>query len=372
MLEPNAVLQDRYVISKPLAKGGMGAVYMAVDRRLKVNIALKETLFSDETLCKAFEREARLLANLRHNLLPKVIDHFTEGSKQYIVMEFIPGEDLSTLIKQQGRPFSVEDVLKWADQLLDLLDYMHNQEPAVIHRDIKPQNLKLTPRGEIVLLDFGLAKGQPSTINVTASIRAVATSLHGYTLNYSPPEQIEGTGTDPRSDLYALGATLYHLLTGAAPLDSVTRSLKILDSYPDPLIPASELNREVPKVLSNVLSKAMAIDKTARYQAATEMRDSLRKIYRADTANSQINSQGFQIRTPSSLHLQPTPKLSSTTFMAGHTGYIRSLAFSSDGQYVVSGSEDKTVRLWDANSFSELARYTGHGDWVTSVAFSPD
>src|ERR687885_2994845 len=148
MIAPNTLLQNRYLVLNQIGEGGMGAVYIATDQRFGSTVALKETLFDDPTLRRAFEREARLLNRLRHPALPRVSDHFTEGDGQFLVMEFIAGEDLSAMLTRQGSPFPVADVLRWADDLLDALDYLHTQEPPVIHRDIKPQNLKLTPRGQ--------------------------------------------------------------------------------------------------------------------------------------------------------------------------------------------------------------------------------
>src|SRR4051794_5560282 len=143
MLAPDTVLQNRYKVVRAIGQGGMGSVYMATDQRLRSTVALKETLFTDERLRKAFEHEAELLANLHHPALPNVSDHFIEGDGQFLVMQFIPGEDLSELLKQRGAPFTSDQVLDWADQLLDALDYIHTQNPPIIHRDIKPQNLKI-------------------------------------------------------------------------------------------------------------------------------------------------------------------------------------------------------------------------------------
>ena len=159
MLEPNQILQGRYRIIESIGRGGMGAVYKAMDTRLHAIVALKQTLVSGEAPRRAFEREAQLLAGLRHPALPKVSDHFVEEDGQFLVMEFIPGDDLGTLLSKRAGPFPVADVLRWADVLLDALEYLHGHTPPIIHRDIKPQNLKLTDRGEIILLDFGLAKG---------------------------------------------------------------------------------------------------------------------------------------------------------------------------------------------------------------------
>jgi len=246
----------------------MGAVYEAVDERLDSTIALKETFFSDERLRKQFEREARLLARMHHPALPRVSDHFSEGEGQFLVMHFIAGDDLAEMIAKRGGPFPTEQVLTWADQLLDALDYLHTQDPQIIHRDIKPQNLKLTPRGQIILLDFGLAKGQAGEISrITTSA-----SIFGYTPNYAPLEQIQGLGTDARSDLYALAATLYHLMTGVKPPDALTRAAAIVNGQPDPLKPAHEVNSGVLAGSSAVLQKAMAQNRDQRYASAAEMR----------------------------------------------------------------------------------------------------
>src|SRR5881296_2240095 len=129
MLSPETILQQRYRIVRQLGQGGMGAVYEAVDERLDTIVALKETLFTDEKLRKQFEREARLLARLHHPALPRVSDHFSEGEGQFLVMQFIPGDDLSVMMGRRQGPFPADQVLTWADQLLDALDYLHTQDP---------------------------------------------------------------------------------------------------------------------------------------------------------------------------------------------------------------------------------------------------
>lgn len=271
MLTPETVLQGRYRIVRSLGQGGMGTVYEAIDERLDSTVALKETLFADERLRKQFEREARLLARVHHQALPRVSDHFSEGEGQFLIMQFIPGDDFAEKFSQRRTPFPAPDVMNWADQLLDALDYLHTQEPPIIHRDIKPQNLKVTSRGQIILLDFGLAKGQASEISrVTTSA-----SIFGYTPNYAPLEQIQGLGTDARSDLYALAATLYHLVTGVKPPDALTRAASLVNGEPDPLQPAHEVNSAVPQVLSNVLARAMAQNREQRFRHAAEMRRAL-------------------------------------------------------------------------------------------------
>jgi serine/threonine protein kinase/S1-C subfamily serine protease len=272
MPAPDTVLQGRYRIVRQLGKGGMGAVYEAVDERLSRTVALKETLVETDELRRAFEREARLLANLRHPVLPKVIDHFTESEGQFLVMEFIPGSDLGDLLSRRQRPFSPSEVLRWADDLLDALDYLHTHEPPVIHRDIKPSNLKLTAQGKIVLLDFGLAKGAAGQMTRTSS----GMSVIGYTLNYASLEQIQGERTSPRSDLYSLAATLYQLLTGRVPEDALKRAADLLNDDEDPLPPINKLNPEVSAVFSDVLMKALSLKPSLRPASAAEMRAAIK------------------------------------------------------------------------------------------------
>ena len=274
MLAPNTLLQNRYLIVRSIGHGGMGAVYLARDERLGNTVALKETFFTDERLRKAFEREARLLAHLRHPALPKVTDHFDEDGGQFIVMEFISGDDLEILLAQRGRAFAVEQVLAWGDELLKALDYLHRQDPPILHRDIKPANLKLTPEGEIILLDFGLAKG---TAGQTSSVMT-SKSIFGFTPNFAPLEQIQGTGTGPRSDLYSLAATLYYLMTCVIPPDALTRITEVANGQPDPLRRPDEVNPQIPEAIANLLMKTMAHNRDHRPASAAEMRRMLREV----------------------------------------------------------------------------------------------
>jgi serine/threonine protein kinase len=279
MLEAGTILQGRYQILKPIGRGGMGAVYLASDQRLGSTVALKETFFNDPVLLAAFKREARLLAGLKHAALPKVIDHFADGDGQFLVMEFIAGDDLEDVLNKRDIPFRPDEALEWTDQLLDALDYLHSQNPPVIHRDIKPQNMKLTSRSQIVLLDFGLAKGAA----VGMSITGPTTSVFGYTPSYAPLEQIQGSGTDARSDLYSLAATVYHLLTATKPVDALTRATTVVNGQADPLAPASEVNPHIPDAVSRVLMQAMALKRDERPSSAAEMRCMLRSAFRPAT-----------------------------------------------------------------------------------------
>ena len=272
MLVPETVLQNRYRIIRLLGQGGMGAVYEAIDERLDTTVALKETLFAEERLRKQFEREARLLARMHHPALPRVSDHFAEGDGQFLVMQFVPGEDLSQMMTLKRGPFPADQVLTWGDQLLDALDYLHTQEPQIIHRDIKPQNLKLTARGQIILLDFGLAKGQTGGISMVTT----SASIFGYTPNYAPLEQIQGLGTDARSDIYALSATLYHLITAVRPPDALTRAAALVNAQPDPLLPANEVASGIGPEVAAVLARAMSQNREQRYPTAAAMRTALK------------------------------------------------------------------------------------------------
>ena len=266
-------LQDRYRIVKQLGRGGMGAVYEAVDQRLGIIVALKETLSTEPSMRKQFEHEARLLASMQHPALPRVSDHFVEGNRAFLVMQFISGSDLGRMLSQQSGPFTCDQVIAWADQLLDALVYLHSRDEQVIHRDIKPHNLKLTASGQIVLLDFGLAKAQPADTSLTAS-----RAFFGYTKHYAPLEQIRDERTDPRTDIYALGATLYHLLTGIKPTDALLRASALLSGDPDPLKPANEIHSLVGANISATLQKAMALKPEERFATASEFREALRRV----------------------------------------------------------------------------------------------
>ena len=277
-LAQNTLIQNRYLIVHLIGKGGMGEVYLAVDQRLGSAIALKRTYFAgDEMLGNAFEREARTLARMRHPVLPKVSDHFGENEEQYLVMEHIAGDDLAKRLEGAQKPFPVSWVMFWADQLLDALSYLHSHEPPIIHRDIKPQNLKLTDENHIILLDFGLSK--TSTGQTHISNTGSTGSVVGYTPHYAPMEQIRGIGTNPRSDLYSLSATLYQLMTNVVPADALTRADSLLNGLADPIEQPHALNPEVPASVSEVILKGMEVSQDKRFGTAREMQKALRRAF---------------------------------------------------------------------------------------------
>lgn len=308
MIEIGTFLQDRYLIGRQIGAGGMGAVYMAIDQRFENRVAIKQTFYNDRALSEAFKREARLLNNLHHPALPHVSDFFSENGADFLVMEFIEGEDLSETLKR-GVPLSSADVLRWANQLLDALDFLHSQNPPIIHRDIKPQNLKITTRGDIILLDFGLAKIETNEVQETHSV-------FGYSKIYSPLEQIEDTGTDARSDIFSLGATGYHLLTGRPPVDALRRATAIVNGNVDPLEPVSFYNSEITPALDHILMTALALNSNERYGSARAMKTALEY---AINEVAESNSQPFH-NLPVNESLADTVVSEDTSYSVYDTG----------------------------------------------------
>jgi len=335
MLTEGTILQERYRIVRQLGQGGMGAVYEAVDERLDTTVALKETFFAEEKLRKQFEREARLLARMHHPALPRVSDHFNEGEGQFLVMQYIAGQDLFEMLTAQDAPFPESEVARWADQLCDALDYLHTQDPQIIHRDIKPQNLKLTARGQVVLLDFGLAKGSVGQLTAVTT----SASIFGYTPNYAPLEQVQGKGTDARSDIYALGATLYHLSTNVKPPDALSRAAAVVNGQPDPMLPANEVRPELSVGFANVLSKAMSQRRDDRFAAASEMS---RALGRAESG--PLGEETLVTSSGAAFSAAPTIASERATRLVGaQTRQGTSPSFSSEAQTLVAG-ETTNVR----------------------------
>lgn len=257
-LAPGTLLNRRYRILEIIAQGGMGAIYRAQDESLRVEVAVKENLFSTEDYSRQFRREATILASLRQAHLPRVTDHFVMPDQgQYLVMDYIPGEDLRKRMARLGR-IPEPEVLEIGISITEAVAYLHHRQPPILHRDIKPGNIKITPAGQIYLVDFGLAKiaqsGQQTTIG--------AQSL---TPGYAPPEQY-GQGTDQRSDVYALAATLYAAITGSVPEDGLSRAMGSAQ-----LTPVRVRNPAVSDELAAVIERGMAVDPGKRYPTADEL-----------------------------------------------------------------------------------------------------
>lgn len=276
-LKAGEILRGRYKIRRIIGQGGMGCIYLSDDLRLEGRLCALKEVEHDRTLTtdllrqarEQFLREATVLARLDHPNLPKVSDFFSIGGRDYLVMDFVPGKDLRTLMmdaKQAGTFLSENDVLSWAKQLADALSYLHNQNPPILHRDIKPSNLKLTPSGLLKLVDFGLVKLlAPGEVTITI-LQGQGTAL------YTPLEQYGGDSghTDSRSDIYAFGTTLYHLLTNTPPTDARERFL-----HPESLIPPRQINPAISSRTEKVIIWCMNLHPADRPQTVDILRQSL-------------------------------------------------------------------------------------------------
>jgi serine/threonine protein kinase len=262
-LERGYLLHNRYRIGEILGQGGMGSVYHAVDENLGVDVAVKENLFVTDEYARQFRLEAIILANLRHNNLPRVTDHFVIAEQgQYLIMDFIPGEDLRQRMERTGSVSEEEAILIGA-AMCDALQYLHTRKPSIIHRDLKPGNVRISPDGHIYLVDFGLAK-------LVKGSQATTTGARAMTPGYSPPEQY-GTGrTGPRTDIYSLGATLYTTLANVIPEDGLARAMDNVE-----LTPLRKHNPKVSRKLATAIEKALAVRQEDRFQSAEEFKQAL-------------------------------------------------------------------------------------------------
>jgi len=291
-LQTNDILRDRYRIVGRLGKGGMGAVYLAQDMTLDIQVAVKENLNTNPESERQFKREAKLLAEMRHPNLPRVTDHWILDERQYLVMDYIAGVDLHT--RAIERPPSVEEVVSWGIAACDALHYLHNLALPIIHRDIKPANIKVQPDGRIVLVDFGIAKVSDSGQTTTGA--------RGLTPGFSPPEQYGDQRTDTRSDQYSLAATLYSLITGQRPAESIQRIFG-----KEELLLASQLNPAVPEYLDAALERALALDKDARFATIADFKRALQgEVAPQGDLTLPGNLAGETIRVPLPESL-PTP-----------------------------------------------------------------
>jgi serine/threonine protein kinase len=280
VLQAGDTLRERYEIQTLIGQGGMGAVYLASDRRLpgrrcaikEIRLMLQQGPEFLAAVRAQFAQEAAVLARLDHPTLPKVSDYFSQDGSDYLVMDFVPGQDLAEVIKEarrHGRVLPEVQVLAWAETLCDALTYLHLQEPPILHRDIKPANIKLLPDGRLKLVDFGLVQSvqlEPDDGRTLTGLRGVGS------LPYLPLEQYgaEVAGSDPRADIYALGATLYHLLTGRQPLTAQERFLKP-DSFAAPRL----VNPAISPRVERALLRALALRPQDRPATAVEFKRQL-------------------------------------------------------------------------------------------------
>jgi len=283
-LEKDTLIHNRYRIVEILGQGGMGSVYRAIDENLGVSVALKENLFTTDEYARQFRLEAVILANLRHPNLPRVSDHFVLGDMgQYLIMDFIEGEDLRYRMERIGM-LSEDDAIHIGASIADALAYLHTRKPPILHRDIKPGNVKIAPDGHIFLVDFGLAKVYQS------ASQATTTGARAMTPGYSPPEQYGTARTDPRTDIYSLGATLYAALSGVIPEDGLARAMDNAQ-----LTPLRKRNSKVTRRLAAAIEKAMAVDPSDRYQDAEDFKKAL------------LSSKSKTQQTPGNYIVEPPP-----------------------------------------------------------------
>lgn len=265
-LSPQSTLQQRYIIAGQAGRGGMGAVYVATDTRVAHRrVAIKEMSqanLSEEDLPEAtarFQQEAMMLGSLSHPNLPRIYDAFSENGRSYLVMDYIEGKTLFQILKEaHGQPLPVGQVLLYARQICDVLSYLHQHNPPIIFRDVKPTNIMITGNGHVYLIDFGIARffkeGQQQDTVLLGSP------------GYAPPEQHGTAQTSPRSDIYGLGATLHYCLTGRDPYYAADRF-----SFP----PARSYNPQIPQELDQLLQRMLAHDEHARPASALEVQQIL-------------------------------------------------------------------------------------------------
>jgi serine/threonine-protein kinase len=323
-LQPQQVLKGRYRIVHPIGQGGMGAIYLAEDMRLEGRQCAVKEVQTDTGLPERvreqsraqFYREASVLARLDHPNLPKVSDFFAEDTHDYLVMDYVPGRDLKALIdeaRQNGRFLPEADVLDWTNQILDALQYLHEQNPPILHRDIKPSNVKVTPSGLIKLVDFGLVK-------VLMPDERTVTIVQGLgTVHYTPLEQYGADNgvADARSDIYSFGATLYHLMCNEPPPEAKQRFLR-----PEALRPPRAFNPNISPRTEKAITWAMAMHPDGRPQNVA----ALREMLKADATGPTLVDSGDM------LVLQPTLRLPYLNapldrYLAAGAGLLFLLAF---------------------------------------------
>lgn len=300
ILEPGVLLNGRYRIVEVLGQGGMGSIYRATDENLDIDVAVKDNLFTTDEYARQFRREATILATLRHPSLPRVTDHFIIADQgQYLVMDYIEGEDLRQRMERVNTISEGEAVVIGA-AICDALMYLGTREPQVIHRDIKPGNVKITPQGQIFLVDFGLAKTIQGSQATTTGARAM-------TPGFSPPEQYGTARTDMRTDIFSLGATLYAALTGVIPEDSLARAMNQAA-----LTPIREHNPKVSKKVAAVVEKALELQPEDRYQTP----DSFKQALLATGASAGQKNGGYHVSPPPLLAPHPVDPAQSSNVRA--------------------------------------------------------
>ena len=271
MLSSGQSINDRYILQYELGKGGMSTVYLARDLKLNMDWAIKVIDLSNKqshaSIYKnATEKEISMLKELRHPALPRIVDFFSEQEKMYIVMDYIEGETLSDKIEREGKQRE-ENVVKWMRAVCDVLNYLHTRQKAIIYRDIKPSNIMLTPEGNIKLIDFGIAR--------TYKSNSQSDTEYLGSRGYAAPEQCSKAGqTDARTDIYGVGATMYHLLTGQHP-----------DQPPYEFYPIRKWDKSFSRGLQQIVQRCVMVDPQYRYQSAMDLIHDLDSYQMVDQKN---------------------------------------------------------------------------------------
>ena len=365
-LERSTLINNRYRIIEILGQGGMGSVYRAVDENLGVDVALKENLFTTEEYARQFHREAVILASLRHPNLTRVTDHFViEGQGQYLVMDYIEGEDLRQRMDRVGL-INEEDAVIIGAAICDALTYMHTRTPAIVHRDIKPGNVKITPQGQIFLVDFGLAKLIQTDQITTTGARAM-------TPGYSPPEQYGTARTDHRSDIFSLGATLYSALSGVIPEDALARTMD-----QTVLTPIRKRNSSVSRRLASVIEKSLEVRPDDRYQTAEEFKQALLSVRGATTRRRtgiyKVEPPPEGVREPLVSPDRPEVEAASSEYIAPPGSFAGLLLDSNASLGEAALAQPRRVSGWLAFSLfflflvaSGAAAYIIYPSWLTQA-----
>jgi WD40 repeat protein len=377
----NDIIAGRYRIIRGIGCGKFGAVYQVEDVYNPDSLLAVKESFDAENI-RMFEREFEVLQNLQHPNLPRYEAMFVSDGSGYLVMEFIPGQSLADVLNQLGAVPEVL-VLSYLVQIYDVLEYLHTRTPPIIHRDIKPTNIRLTPEGLIKLVDFGLLKrGMPQD----------TTTISGFSPGYAAPEQLMSLGgTGARSDIYGLGATLYHLLTGQVPMPALER----LMIMPQQILSPQSINPNISPFLSDAILQAMEFSADKRYPDIPTMRQIIFGVspalnpISANNASKVVEVECNAESGSYNIVWSPDSRLLAGTFYNGvctlwdtHTDemrYIRhgqeevwGISFNPQGDMLAVASDDRTVKVWRVSDGTLLHVLEGHTRDVWRVAFSPD
>src|SRR5919199_425449 len=361
------LLQERYRALKLIGQGGFGRTFLAVDEGqpskpyciIKQFFPQAQGIANRQKAAELFEQEAVRLEELgQHPQIPQFLAHFEQENRQYLVQEFIEGQNLAQVLKAEGI-FGEKQIRDLLNSLLPVVEFIHTRN--VIHRDIKPENILRRHDGQLVLVDFGAAKYATGT-----ALARTGTAIGS--AGYAAPEQAGGKAVFS-SDLYSLGVTCLHLLTQTEPFD--------LYSFSDATwVWRNYLSRAVSRRLSQVLDKMVAMATSRRFQSAIEVLDALNSpIYPRTTTPKVTPVQSAtpfpqaRFAPPSNLPIQNWRCVDT---LKGHTQSIRSLAITPDGEILASGSDDKTIKIWQLATGQELCTLRGHSKAVCAIAISPD